>query len=265
MKQSINELENHEVVMITQENMVELMRFWNNRSSAFNMVENENGSLVKSPIPHPLFNNVIKTTINKNVTESVKHIINDYRERNVPFLWRVWDHDMPNNIGETLIENGGQQIPSTTLMAIDLQAFHPLTETYPELTIKKVSNLQDGKAFAGCTSSAFRIPDELTATVAEVMSKQDQNIANYVGYLIGTPVSISTIFYHNGIAGIYNVGTLPEFQGKGIGVEMMTTILLKAKLDGYKTAILHSTHAGKRLYEKLGFNACGEMRQYLFS
>ncbi|MDR6999273.1 putative N-acetyltransferase YhbS [Neobacillus niacini] len=58
---------------------------------------------------------------------------------------------------------------------------------------------------------------------------------------------------------------MPDLQGKGIGMEIMTASLLRAKLEGYQTAILHATPAGLRLYEKLGFIKYGEMRQYLFT
>lgn len=250
---------------ITQDNMVELMRFWSQCSDSFHVVEDEQIFRVKSALPHPLFNNILRTSINHDVTKSVIDIISDYKEQNVPFLWRIWDYDTPANIAEILLENGGQQIPSTTLMAIDLDFFHPLTEPYPGLTIQRVKNKQDGLKFSICASGAFGIPANLTNTMAELMAKQDQNTTNYVGFINGTAIATASIFYHNDIAGIYNIGTLTEYQGKGIGLEMMTTILLKAKLDGYKTAILHSTSAGKRLYEKLGFNTFGDMKQYLFA
>lgn len=264
MKLSLNELDKDEIVRVTQDNMIELMRYWNDCSDCFQVVEDDYSFRIKSTFSHPLFNNVLKTTLNHDEIHSVSPIIKNYKEQNVPFLWRMWDHDTPDNLGEILLEIGGQQMPSITLMAIDLDTFHPLTEPFPGMTIQSVRNKRDGLNFAFCASRAFSIPSDLTNPMAELMSKQDQNISNYVGLIEGKAISTSTIFYSNDFAGIYNVGTLPEFQGKGIGLEMMTTILLIAKLDGYKTAILHSTPAGKRLYEKLGFQTYGKMSQYLF-
>ncbi|MGG1678073.1 GNAT family N-acetyltransferase [Neobacillus sp. NRS-1170] len=264
MKLTLNELDKDDLVHITQDNMIELMRYWSECTDQFQVVEDQQSFRVKSYLPHPLFNNILKTAINHDETESVRQIVKEYKDQKVPFLWRIWDHDTPVNIGEILLENGGQPIPNTTLMAIDLGSFHPLTEPYPGLTIQRVKNKQDGLNFSKCASSAFGIPSDLTNVMAELIAKQDHNTSHYVGFINGTAISTSSIFYNNDVAGIYNVGTLLDYQGKGIGVEIMTTILLKAKLDGYKTAILHATPAGKRLYEKLGFNTYGEMRQYIF-
>lgn len=58
---------------------------------------------------------------------------------------------------------------------------------------------------------------------------------------------------------------MPELQGKDIGRGIMTTLFLKAKLDHYKTVTLHLTTVGLSLYERIGINRNGGMRQYLFS
>jgi ribosomal protein S18 acetylase RimI-like enzyme len=130
--------------------------------------------------------------------------------------------------------------------------------------VQTLINGADARKFAECTCTTFGIPDELKVPVTEIIAMQDQNIENYIGYIGNTAVGTATRFYSNGIAGIYNVATLPKFQGKGIGLEIMTSLLLDAKQDGYQTVILHATPAGIRLYEKLGFQAYGEMKQYFF-
>ncbi|MDQ0197899.1 GNAT family N-acetyltransferase [Neobacillus ginsengisoli] len=265
MKLSLSELENHKVVQLTQDNMISLMRFWASCTSYFQAIEDEKIFRVKSSLPHPLVNNIIKSNIEQGALEFVKTTIQDYKEHHIPFLWRLWDHDTPQDIGNILIDNSALQIHNTVLMAIDLASFQPLSELLPDLKIQAVRNHEGAAAFTVCSSAAFGIPDFLRNAVTETMAKQDQNIENYVGYLGGTAVTTATSFYSDGIAGIYNVSTLPEFQGKGMGMEIMTALLLKAKLDGYKMAILHATPAGIRLYEKLGFHKYGEMRQFLFS
>lgn len=265
MKISVHDLQKDEMVRVTQDNVIDLMRFWNEYTNVFQAVDDEKSFRTQSPLPHPMFNNILRTALDSDAGASVSQIVHGYKERNVPFVWRLWEHDTPADLGALLRENGGQPIDRSILMAIDLESFHPLTDPYPGLTIQKVRNKQDAFQYAFCTSKAFGIPADFIDAVSEVMGKQDQNITNYVGVIAGEPKAISTIFYSNDVAGIYNVGTLPEYQGKGVGLEMMTTTLLKAKLDGYKTAILHSTPAGIRLYEKLGFSRYGEMQQYLFA
>ncbi|MGJ7913021.1 GNAT family N-acetyltransferase [Neobacillus sp. LXY-1] len=260
----LKELQVKEVVQLTQDNMMDLMRFWSRFTNDIQVIDGENCFRVQSSLPHPLFNHILKTISPDNSEYFIKTLIQDYKNMHVPFLWRVWEHDTPQNLGEKLKEFGGEQIRSTSLMALDIDNFQPLSDPIPELIIKPVRNKFDSKRFTKCCSTAFEIPEFLSETLTEIWSKQHVNLEHYVGYVNGTAVATATIFYSNGVAGIYNVATLPEFQGKGIGVEMMTAILLIAKLEGYKTAVLHSTLVGLRLYERLGFQSYGEMRQYLF-
>jgi hypothetical protein len=44
----------------------------------------------------------------------------------------------------------------------------------------------------------------------------DFPVRNYLGYFNGEPISTSTVFYSAGVAGIYDVATLPEARGRGL-------------------------------------------------
>ena len=262
---SLQDLQATEVVHITQDNMADLMRFWSEVTKSFHLVEDDQCFRIKSSFPHPLFNNIIKSNFTTDIENHLNTIISNYNENQVPFLWRVWNQDVPRNLGSLLLEKGAVQISDCALMAIDLETYHPMSEPLQVLKIKTIRNPQHAFDFSKCCTSVFKIPIPLSKTISEIIGKQDQNIESFVGYIEGTPVATGTIFYSNGVAGIYNVATLPIFQGKGIGVEMMTTMLLKAKLDDIKTTILHAPAAGISLYEKLGFQNFGEMKQYLFT
>lgn len=264
MTLSLAHLRDQEVIELTQENMVDIMRKWSNCTDAFQVIEDDECFRVTSSIPHPLFNNVLKTNVEFDSKRFVKSIRKEYKKRKTPFLWRLWDHDKPKDIETLLMKNGGQKFQSTTLMAIDLDEFDPFSERPPELMVQTLKYGADARKFAECTCTTFGIPNEMKVPVTEIIEMQDQNIGNYIGYIGSTAVGTATRFYSNGIAGIYNVATLPQFQGKGIGMEILNSLLLDVKQDGYQTVILHATPAGLRLYEKLGFQAYGEMKQYFF-
>jgi GNAT superfamily N-acetyltransferase len=51
----------------------------------------------------------------------------------------------------------------------------------------------------------------------------------------------------------------PEAQGRGIGRQLMELVL---KALGNRVTFLHATPAGKPLYERLGFEACGTVDQH---
>ena len=51
----------------------------------------------------------------------------------------------------------------------------------------------------------------------------------------------------------------PQAQGRGIGRKLMDLVL---EALGHRVTFLHATPAGKPLYEKLGFDACGTVNQH---
>jgi GNAT superfamily N-acetyltransferase len=79
-----------------------------------------------------------------------------------------------------------------------------------------------------------------------------------IGYYDGQPVS-TTLLYKGKLAGVYMVATLPSFQGKGLGKELMGFTGSVASAEGYSDLVLHSTKAGLPLYERLGFQKKGKL------
>jgi len=70
-----------------------------------------------------------------------------------------------------------------------------------------------------------------------------------------TAVAVASLFTSNKLAGVYGVGTLPQYRGRGIGAAMMYYLALLAKSDG-AAEIMLQTEAGskvERWYEALGY------------
>ncbi|MBS1564914.1 MAG: GNAT family N-acetyltransferase, partial [Bacteroidetes bacterium] len=69
-------------------------------------------------------------------------------------------------------------------------------------------------------------------------------------------VGQSAVFFTEGdygVAGIYNVGVVPELQNQGIGKALTIAACLYAKERGYRYAVLNASESGRRIYEQLGF------------
>ena len=62
------------------------------------------------------------------------------------------------------------------------------------------------------------------------------------------------------LAVILNVYTEPEFRKRGIAWQVMLAIVAWLKQKGFRSANLHASDEGRRLYEKLGFETTNEMR-----
>lgn len=83
-----------------------------------------------------------------------------------------------------------------------------------------------------------------------------------MGYVNDQPVSISLGFISDGVMGIYNIATMPEFRRKGYGRLMTIDLILRGTKAKVKGSTLQSSEMGKRVYEKLGFESKYELKQY---
>jgi ribosomal protein S18 acetylase RimI-like enzyme len=76
---------------------------------------------------------------------------------------------------------------------------------------------------------------------------------HFLGYANGEPVATCSLFLGAGVAGIYDVSTLPELRKRGLGRLVTLAAMHEARARGYRMAILHSSALGAAMYRGLGF------------
>jgi len=81
---------------------------------------------------------------------------------------------------------------------------------------------------------------------------------DYVSYLLsvsGAPASIVTVFRTGEMAGIYDVGTVEDFRGRGYAQQLLVHALGEAKRSGASAAGLIAVAKAEPLYQRVGFQA----------
>lgn len=86
----------------------------------------------------------------------------------------------------------------------------------------------------------------------------------YLAYLDGEPVAVSSMYLGVGVAGIYNVATLPEARGKGAGSAVSYVPLREAHQAGYEIGTLQSSKLGYSVYRRLGFEEICTFNLYIW-
>jgi GNAT superfamily N-acetyltransferase len=192
-----------------------------------------------SGLPHPIANVVARTRWGEDLPAEatdarIRETLAHFREREMPMLWFVWPSSQPRDLGSRLKAKG-----------------------------LRVEQVRDGAAFErwldvvltgfglATTDSAASEGDVLRR--AATLLGYAEPVREYLGWIGEMPVATTTFFLADGAAGIYNVATLPEARGHGIGAVMTVHALRHAQALGARAAILLSSPPGERIYQRLGF------------
>ncbi|HMT20566.1 MAG TPA: hypothetical protein PKE20_04860 [Promineifilum sp.] len=220
-----------------------------------------------SDIVHPLFNSCLRQRFSSDdVDATIETTIARYRAINMPTLWYIGPTTTPADLGARLTQHGFIGQGEAAGMAADLNDLNEDIPIPPGFTIEKVIDTAKLRTWSRPVAVAFEMPDFVIDALIELYDPHGVGagmpLDNYVGWLDGEPVASSSVYYGAGVAGIYNVATVPEARRKGIGALMTLTPLLEARSAGYRAGILHSSEMGANVYRRLGFQEYCSIEHY---
>ena len=221
-------------------------------------------------IPYPLCNTVFRAKLpRERLDERIEETLSHFKARNLPMLWWTGPSTTPADLDERLVAHGLVHAGNPPGMAADLEKFKGDLPTPPGLTIEAVRDTETLKRFGGILSTVFEFPEFVAegflGMFGELGMGPEQPLQNYIGVLNGELVGVSSLFMGAGVAGIYNVGTIPEARGKGIGAAITIAPLIEARARGYRLAILHASELGYNVYRRLGFEEYCEMHIFAWA
>lgn len=88
-------------------------------------------------------------------------------------------------------------------------------------------------------------------------------LQGFVGYIDGQPVATSALFVTDGVAGVYNVATLPEYRRMGLGEAMTWHAVRKGLEAGCAIASLQASAMGQPVYARMGFRNIAPYETYI--
>ncbi|MCE5265407.1 MAG: GNAT family N-acetyltransferase [Deltaproteobacteria bacterium] len=221
-------------------------------------------------VPYPLYNSILDARIESGRTDTaIESAIIRGRSRKVPLLWWVGPRTRPADLGKSLEAHGFVPAGSAPGMAADLGALDETTTAPADLTIIEVRDADSLARWCALASVCFELPDFAAAAWChwyESVGVQEKSpLTHYLGWQKGEPVAMGSMMLGAGVAGIYNVATLPSARRQGIGSAMTLTPLLAARAMGYRVGVLQSSEMGVGVYRNLGFREYCRLDHYLWS
>jgi ribosomal protein S18 acetylase RimI-like enzyme len=211
-----------------------------------------------SGIPYPLCNDVIHACFGGGDAEKqIVAALVPFEERKLPMFWWVGPSTQPANLGTLLKAHGLVFVEDVVGMAVNLREIEDAVPHHHGLIIDEVKDGDALHVWSQVFGKGFEIPEVAVSFFRDALERigmaPQSPYKHYVGTLHGVPVGCSSVYISHGVAGIYNVTTLPEAQRKRIGAALTLRPLLDAREKGCLYGILQSTQAGLNLYKRLGF------------
>jgi GNAT superfamily N-acetyltransferase len=180
-----------------------------------------------------------------------------FSARQVGMHWYIGPSTHPPNLGQRLEQHGFICQGSAPGMAVQLERLPPELAIPPRLEIVRVSNPAQLKEWVAVAAQGYGEPVEAQQPRLAVHTalgfEEEAPLQRYIARLDGQPVAMSQGFLAAGVAGIYDVLTVPQARGQGIGAAITHAPLLAARARGYRIGVLEASPMGEPIYRRLGF------------
>lgn len=169
--------------------------------------------------------------------------------------WSLLERTSPPDLGVRLVARGFEWGWRPHWMALDLQRLGENPPIQRDLSIalvphEAVWDVQDLPYYDHETARRLH-------SLAQVRPRQVWHFAAWMGE---RPVGQSVLHLTTGrlgVAGIFNVGVVPDSRGRGVAKAVTSTALRFARELGCRYALLNATEMGEPLYRSLGFETLG--------
>lgn len=133
----------------------------------------------------------------------------------------------------------------------------------PLVWITQVDSPVPLSVFRRILSQVFHLSMPEVNLVLGERTLQIEHVRHYLGWVDNLPVGTASLVLAEGVAGVWNVGTLPEFRRKGVAATLMHHILAEARALGYNNSMLLASNDGQPLYEHLGYRTLSHVRVFV--
>jgi GNAT superfamily N-acetyltransferase len=147
--------------------------------------------------------------------------------------------------------------------AMVLHPLGPAPPPRPDLVIKRTGDDADARHHVEVVAAAFGAPLPMMAALLPIPLLTDSAFQPFLGEVGGAPVAASALVTTQVVAGIYNVGTLPSLQRRGLGTAMTWHALEVGRQAGCTVGALQATLVGRSVYERMGFRALDTWYQWV--
>lgn len=218
---------------------------------------------VMSHLGIPFFSGIATTNLEP---DEVVPVMDRFRAQRCPFRWWLTPSTRPEGLEAILKANGMRHAYDAPGMAADLTVLDLDVPLPANVAIRQLAHADELTQWFDVFVPAFAIPDRDAAVWRDAYEQIGfgNGVAwtHYAAFLDDQPVATTSLLLEGSLGGIYNVATLAQARGKGIGAAVTRAAMRYARNHGATQAALQSSDLGKSVYRGLGFVEYCNLRLY---
>lgn len=216
-------------------------------------------------IPNPFFNAVMSAPTATD--EDIARYTAPFRERDLSAFWWTWScrDDVST---ERLRAADFFLLESQPGMAADLHALDETRTAPADFHIEPVTDDDGLRRYLGVTERMYGFPEPVMDAFYGCYRHSltpDAPMQHFYGVLDDQPVAVVSVLLAAGVAGIYDVIVLPDYQRRGLGRAITLHPLQTARAAGYRVSVLNASAEGAPLYRVLGYREYCRVNMHMFT
>ena len=116
--------------------------------------------------------------------------------------------------------------------------------------------------YAEVLSAGFAIPREIADALLGPWLFGEADRAGFLGTIDAKAIGSAALFRSDGVAGVYNIATVPQSRSSGVGTAMTCAAIAAGRKAGSDCAILQASQQGEPVYQRMGFVTPTRYRQF---
>lgn len=138
-----------------------------------------------------------------------------------------------------------------------------------DVEIRRVTTVEDVRCFAEINASAYTVYGMRPAALRQAFSSPERMLLPHVvaaiAYVDGKPAAAAVTLASHGIAGIYWVGTIEAYRGRGLAKAVVREVTNAGFDLGARVNTLQASVMGEPIYKSLGYETAFYLRIYVRS
>lgn len=240
-------------VALVEDNLLSFMETFA-RQPRFELEPGDDVVAAYSDVAFPLFNPVSGARFVPEVAgERTRGLVASYVARGLPFLWWLTPSTTTPEL-EAVLAGAGMAREEIPGMHVALDAGK--TPALPDgVELGEVVTSRHPQPFVDTMLEGFGMPEELAPElITALVDFPDGDLINVMATLDGRPVATGSAWVTGTTVGLYNITTLAEVRGRGLGFAVTARLMDLGRERGCTDAVLHSSEQGRPVYERLGFS-----------